>query len=380
MTRTMKTLTPFEAFELEIWGLRSAFERNRTVPVLLDFAVRQRTLSLADAVEATLQIYRRYRDRYRKDAAVTSKISMLVPEIEAYSNGLRTDPKDARVLLPGTDGTEVVYVVDTDLFCVLDDGTVEYPWRRGAGDGGTAGTAGAAGTVGTEPAAAAPPIPDPATAWTTMVGRVATLGISVDFYGPGRTADRSGAFSVKVREGLPGLPPPTPLTPQNAWYEVRLHEGLTDTERLAVLGEILGYLFLGNAPQVWSGGGAWTNRDALVPEAPPTAHWWIAPESRTRTPDDGTARPLLTATSRSFTDLAARQAALAGMIGAARAGLVDHLPDTGALGSPGHVVKDMRWVPVLEAAVQIGELLDGTMSPPQAVPPSGRHSSGMDEA
>lgn len=128
MTETTRTLTPFEAFELEIWGLRNAFDRNRTVPILLDFAVRQREHSLADAVEATLQIYRRYRERYRKDAPSTSKTSMLIPEIEAYSNGLRTEDKDALVTLPGSDGGEVNYVVDSDLFREVD-GAREYPWR-----------------------------------------------------------------------------------------------------------------------------------------------------------------------------------------------------------------------------------------------------------
>ena len=80
-------MTSFEAFELELWGLRTARERERLVPVLLNFAVRQRDHSLADAVEATLQIYRRYRPRYQRDATQTSKTSLLVPEIEAFSNG-----------------------------------------------------------------------------------------------------------------------------------------------------------------------------------------------------------------------------------------------------------------------------------------------------
>lgn len=356
MAETIKTLSPFEAFELEIWGLRNAFDRDRTVPVLLDFAVRQRDHSLADAVEATLQIYRRYRDRYRRDAATTSRTSLLVPEIEAYSNGLRTDDRDARVVLPGADGGETNYVVDSDLHYVGDDGTREFPWRD------------------RDPA----PVPDAATAWATAVERVAAIGVSVGYYGAGRTADRSGAFTCRIRGGLPGLTPQTPVTPENAWYQVRLHEGLTDAERLAVLGEILGYIFLGHAPQVWSGGAAWTNRDSLVPQAPATAHWWIAPESRTTSTEKP--GPLLRATSRSFTDLEARQAMLAGAVGAARAGLLPHLADGGELGSPGRVLKDMRWVPLLEAAVQIEELLGGTMRPPTAAPPTGKAPRGMGEA
>lgn len=358
MTETTRTLTPFEAFELEIWGLRNAFDRNRTVPILLDFAVRQREHSLADAVEATLQIYRRYRERYRKDAPSTSKTSMLIPEIEAYSNGLRTEDKDALVTLPGSDGGEVNYVVDSDLFREVD-GAREYPWRD------------------REPAPA-PDAADVSAAWATAVERVAAIGVSVDYYGAGRTADRSGAFTCRIRGGQPGLAPQSPLTPEKAWYQVRLHEGLTDAERLAVLGEILGYIFLGYAPQVWSGGAPWTNKESLVPEAPATSHWWIAPESRAKSAE--TPGPLLRATSRSFTDMEARQAMLAGAVGAARAGLIPHLASDGELGSPGRVLKDMRWVPVLQAAVQIEDLLSGTMHPPVAAPPTGKTPRGFDEA
>jgi hypothetical protein len=145
-----------------------------------------------------------------------------------------------------------------------------------------------------------------------------------------------------------------------------------------VLGEILGYIFLGYAPQVWSGGAPWTNKESLVPEAPATSHWWIAPESRAKSSE--TPGPLLRATSRSFTDMEARQAMLAGAVGAARAGLIPYLASDGELGSPGRVLKDMRWVPVLQAAVQIEELLGGKMRPPVAAPPTGRTSRGFDEA
>jgi len=76
----------------------------------------------------------------------------------------------------------------------------------------------------------------------------------------------------------------------------------------------------------------------------------------------------------------ARQAMLAGAVGAARAGLIPFLASDGELGTPGRVLKDMRWVPVLQAAVQIEELLGGRMRPPVAAPPTGRTTRGFDEA
>lgn len=379
MTREM---TSFEAFEIEIWGLHTAREREQLVPVLLNFAVRQRDHSLADAVEATLQIYRRYRPRYQRDAAETSKTSLLVPEIEAYSNGLRIDERDARVVLPGRtggpDATET-FVLDSDLHSVDESGTTHFPAREQAT--GTGSETGAA----TESGSAA----DPDAAWDTAAGRVATIGMSLDTFGPGRVADRSGAFTLRIRGGAPGLFPDTPVTRENAWYDVRLHEALTPSERLAVLAELLGYIFLGHAPQVWLGDRAWTNADAVVPDAPATAHWWISPESRSSGTGsvtsagtgtvDGAGGSLLFATSRSFTDLQAREAMLAGTIGMARAGLLPYLPSGRSLGSPGHVPKELRWVPVLTAAQRIEELLDGTMNPPQAAPPVDRRSRGYEE-
>jgi hypothetical protein len=350
-------MTSFEAFELELWGLHTARERERLVPVLLNFAVRQRDHSLADAVEATLQIYRRYRPRYQRDAAETSKTSLLVPEIEAYSNGLQIDDRDARVQLPGrtagADTTET-FVLDSDLHRIDESGTAHYPARERD-----------AATV------------DPDAAWDSAVDRVATIGMSLGSFGPGRVADRSGAFTLRIRGGAPGLFPTTPATRDNAWYDVRLHESLTTEERLAVLAEILGYIFLAHAPQVWLGDRAWTNADSVVPDAPATAHWWIAPESRGS--DNGTGGSLLFATSRSFTDLQAREAMLAGTVGMARAGLLPYLPAGRRLGAPGHVPKELPWVPVLTAAQRIEELLDGTMRPPQAAPPMDRRSRGYEE-
>ena len=366
MTREM---TSFEAFELELWGLHTARERERLVPVLLNFAVRQRDHSLADAVEATLQIYRRYRPRYQRDATETSKTSLLVPEIEAFSNGLRVDDRDARVVLPGRtggpDATET-FVLDSDLHGTDESGAVDYP-ARGRGV----------------------PTGDPDSAWDTAVDRVATIGMSLATFGPGRVADRSGAFTLRVRGGAPGLFPATPVTRDNAWYDVRLHEALTSQERLAVLAEILGYIFLAHAPQVWLGDRAWTNTDSVVPDAPATAHWWISPESRSSSAGsvtgagsgtvDGAGGSLLFATSRSFTDLQAREAMLAGTVGMARADLLPYLPSGRHLGAPGAVPKELRWVPVLTAAQRIEELLDGSMRPPQAAPPVDRHSRGYEE-
>ncbi|AGP30398.1 hypothetical protein [Corynebacterium terpenotabidum] len=357
-------MTPFEAFDLEIWGLRNAADRDRTVPILLDFAVRQRDHSLADAIEATLQIYRRYRARYKRNFPVTSKVSMLVPEVEAFSNGLQVHDRDARVELPGHDGTQI-FLIDTDLFRVGGDGAPEYPWRPPTATDSTDDSGLDSGQ-------------DAAVAWTLAVERVATIGVHIGFFGPGRTADRSGAFLCRVRGGAPGLAPASPLTRDNAWYDVRLHSGLTEDERLAVLAEILGNIFLGHAPQVWSGDKAWTNRDALLPDAPATSHWWIAPESRTASRPPGLPDPLLYATSRSFTDMEARQAMLAGVIGMARAGLLPHLPSGRRLGAPGQIAKDMRWVPVLQAAERIEALLTGAMPQPVAVPPRARSGSGLD--
>jgi hypothetical protein len=389
-------MTSFEAFELELWGLRTARERERLVPVLLNFAVRQRDHSLEDAVEATLQIYRRYRPRYQRDATQTSKTSLLVPEIEAFSNGLHTDDRDARVILPGRtggpDATET-FVLDSDLYYVDEAGVGHFPAREklsGADHPGTGPVAVPDADPGTAPGTA--PDTAPGTALATAARRVATIGMSLGTFGPGRVADRSGAFTLQVRGGTPGLFPTTPVTGDNAWYAVRLHEGLTGEERLAVLAEILGYIFLGHAPQVWRGDRAWTNLDGLVPEAPATAHWWIAPESRAESPTGSragarrdsrtgarTGMPGLTVSSRSFTDLQAREAMLAGTVGMARAGLLPHLPSGRRLGAPGAVPKELRWVPVLTAAQRIEELLDGSMRPPQAAPPVDRHSRGYEE-
>lgn len=327
-----KVMTPYEAFELEIWGLRNARERHATVPVLLDFAVRQRTLPLPDAVEATLQIFRRYRFRYRRDAATTSRSARLVPEIEAYSNGYRAAEGAARIEL-----TEP-YVLDIDLVADIEDSgyrSQESPAMAGS------------------------------EAWSQLMTRLGDIGMDVSFHDDPDVVERTGAYTLNVHTAVPGSVPPVELDTANAWYVLRLAPelggGRVDCDAGAVIGEVLGHVFLGHAPQVWSDPRIWSEDDSpWPPGTPTTSHWWMP--SRLVDPD------LLT--SRHFTEIQAQEAMVAGMVGMARAGLLPHLPDAGQLGSVDQVPREFRWEAVFAAASDIEELLTGRMPQRMVYPPA----------
>lgn len=326
-----KAITPYEAFELEIWGLRNARERYATVPVLLDFAVRQRSLGLDDAIEATLQIFRRFRSRYRRDAAVTSGSAHLVPEIEAYSNGYRASDGAARVMLPEP------YVLDIDLIADVEDSG----YRQDSS-----------------------PAVDPTEAWTLLLSRLGGIGMVVETQDDPEVVERTGAYTLNVHTAVPGSVPPVELDTASAWYVLRLAPelggGSATMPAAAVIAEVMGHIFLGHAPQVWADPRIWSGDESPWPsETPPTSHWWMP--SRLVDPD------LLT--SRHFTESQAAEAVVAGMVGMGRAGLVEHLPESGELGAVDRIPKEFRWNAVLSAAEEIESLLAGTMPRRMVYPP-----------
>ncbi len=327
-----KVVTPYEAFELEMWSLRNARERHATVPVLLDFAVRQRSLTLPDAVEATLQIFRRYRPRYRHNAEVTSRSAQLVPEIEAYSNGYRVSDGAARVEL------REPYVLDIDLIADVEDSGIGRPEA---------------------------PVLEGCEAWSHLLARLGDIGMDVDFHDNPDVVERTGAYTLNVHTAVPGSVPPAELDTANAWYVLRLAPelggGRVDGDAGAVIAEVLGHIFVGHAPQVWSDPRIWTEDDSPWPQGTPaTSHWWMP--SRLVDPD------LLT--SRHFTEVQAQEAIVAGLVGMARAGLLHHLPDSGEMGAVDGIPKEFRWERVFAAASDIEELLTGRMPQRMVYPPA----------
>ena len=176
-----KVVTPYEAFELEMWNLRNARERHATVPVLLDFAVRQRSLTLPDAVEATLHIFRRYRPRYRHNAEVTSRSAQLVPvdrgllqRLPGLRRGRAVDPREPDVL-------------DIDLIADVEDSGIGRP-----------------------------------EAWSHLLARLGDIGMDVDFHDNPDVVERTGAYTLNVHTAVPGSVPPAELDTANAWYVLRL--------------------------------------------------------------------------------------------------------------------------------------------------------------
>jgi hypothetical protein len=213
-----KSMTPFEALEIEMWSLRNARERNATVPVLLDFAVRQRELPLADAVEATMQIFRRYRARYRHNAPTTARTARLVPEIEAYSNGYRAADGAARVSLSET------YVLDIDLIADIEDSG----YRQNE-----------------------TPMLATEDVWPTLVHRLHSIGMVVEMQDDPAQVERTGPFTLNVHTALPGTVPPVDVDTSSAWYVLRIAPELGGpgaAEALAVIAEVLGHIFLAHAP------------------------------------------------------------------------------------------------------------------------------------
>lgn len=324
-------MTPFEALEIELWSLRNARERHATVPVLLDFAVRQRDLPLADAIEATMQIFRRYRSRYRHNATDTARTARLVPEIEAYSNGYRAADGAARVSLSET------YVLDIDLIADIEDSG----YRKG----------------GTTPL-------DTAEVWPTLLEKLRGIGMVVEMQDDPVQVERTGPFTLNVHTALPGSVPPVELDTASAWYVLRLARELGGPgapESLAVVAEVLGHIFLAHAPQVWSDPRTWSDSAMpWPPDMPTTSHWWLP--SRLVDPD--------LMTSRHFTEVQAQEAMTAGMVAIARAGLIPYLPDSGLLGSVDRLPKEFRWRAVMDAAAEIEALLTGAMPQRMVYPPA----------
>lgn len=339
-----KSMTPFEALEIEMWSLRNARERNVTVPVLLDFAVRQRELPLTDAIEATMQIFRRYRSRYRRNATATARTARLIPEIEAYSNGYRTTDGAARVSLSET------YVLDIDLIADIEDS-------------------------GYRPDES--PVLDQNEVWPALQKRLRGIGMVVEQQDDPDQVERTGPFTLNVHTAPPGSVPPVDLDTASAWYVLRLAPelggpGTSDaSEALAVVAEVLGHVFLAHAPQVWSDPRTWSDSAMpWPPDMPNTSHWWLP--SRLVDPD------LLT--SRHFTETQAQEAMTAGMVAMARAGLIPYLPDSGAMGAVDRLPKEFRWCAVLDAAAEIEGLLTGAM--PQRMvypPPDDRRTRDLNE-
>lgn len=325
-----KTLTPFEALEIEMWSLRNARERHATVPVLLNFAVRQRDLPLTDAIEATMQIFRRYRARYRHNALATARTARLIPEIEAYSNGYRTTDGAARVALAET------YVLDVDLIADIED--------SGYRPDGT-------------------PLLTEDEVWPTLQKRLHSIGMVVETQDDPDQVERTGPFTLNVHTAPPGSVPPVDVDTASAWYVLRLAPELGrpgSPDVLAVLAEVLGHIFLGHAPQVWSDPRTWTDSAMpWPPEMPNTSHWWLP--SRLLDPD------LLT--TRHFTESQAQEAMTTGMVAMARAGMMPHLPDSGSLGAVDRLPKEFRWSAVLDAAADIEAMLTGSMPQRMVYPP-----------
>ncbi|WP_291479270.1 hypothetical protein [Corynebacterium sp.] len=326
-----KSMTPFEALEIEMWSLRNARERHATVPVLLDFAVRQRELPLADAVEATMQIFRRYRARYRHNAPTTARTARLVPEIEAYSNGYRAAEGAARISLSEP------YVLDIDLIADIEDSG----YRQNE----------------------TPTLPAEEV-WPTLVDRLRGIGMVVEMQDDPAQVERTGPFTLNVHTALPGTVPPEDLDTTSAWYVLRLAPELGGpgaADSLAVVAEVLGHIFLAHAPQVWSDPRTWSDSAMLwPPDMPTTSHWWLP--SRLVDPD------LLT--SRHFTEVQAQEAMTVGMVAFARAGLIPHLPDSGALGAVDRLPKEFRWRAVLDAAAETEAMLTGAMPQRMVYPPA----------
>ncbi|MGO1437344.1 MAG: hypothetical protein ACTHVX_07345, partial [Candidatus Corynebacterium faecigallinarum] len=202
-------------------------------------------------------------------------------------------------------------------------------------------------------------------AWSHLLARLGDIGMDVDFHDNPDVVERTGAYTLNVHTAVPGSVPPAELDTANAWYVLRLAPelggGRVDGDAGAVIAEVLGHIFVGHAPQVWSDPRIWTEDDSPWPQGTPaTSHWWMP--SRLVDPD------LLT--SRHFTEVQAQEAIVAGLVGMARAGLLHHLPDSGEMGAVDGIPKEFRWERVFAAASDIEELLTGRMPQRMVYPPA----------